>query len=159
MGRTLELTAEIELSLVRPQFSTADSGFRDCSSDQLHATHTGIGLYLLTVSHAIDYRERVPMVELGTPDRISGCGNRYEVQGVAFRLIKLALGELGLDAATSGDLASLIDATSEQDADAPVNKVSQLRNQIAHAFFGTALLPRLHGAPFAPAPGGQPAWP
>jgi hypothetical protein len=158
MGRTLELSADVELSVVRPQFTTSDSGFHDCRSDQLHATHTGVGLYLLTVSHAIDYRERVPMVELGSPDRISGCGNRYEVQGVAFRLIKLAVGELGLEAAPSTELTTLIDATSEREADAPVAKLSQLRNRVAHAFFGTALLPRVHRDPFTLL-SGQPEWP
>ena len=90
-GQTLALPKEIDLSLTRDASASAPSAdlFKDCDILDTN-TLTGTGPYILVVCPASGYSsEQVPTVRLQDQGIASGCGNKYAVEGVKFRLISL----------------------------------------------------------------------
>lgn len=127
-GQTIALNADaVEVRMVEEQETVkADEGrFTDCKvkSEMI----TGTGLYILLISPASDFIERAPMSGPGGNGRITGCGKRYEVEGVQFRTVKLDDGLTDDTRAALNELKTGTDAAS----------VSMMRNIAAHACLGT----------------------
>jgi hypothetical protein len=104
----------------------------------------GVGLYILVMSPASGYRDRAPMSGLGREGKVIGCGDRYAVDGVRFRLEPLQPSMIsGASSALRTELTTLLNATGDP------AKRSQLRNLIAHLCFGTTQTASFAADPFA----------
>jgi hypothetical protein len=155
-GQSLQLAQDVEVVLVRRSGSPEQAGdFSDCTSERLATLPTGVGFYLLLVHPAMGLQERAPMSGLGGGGKITGCGDRFEVEGVRFRLVKLDLSAgSGVPAATATQLAELMSRTNVAGALATdAADLSTLRNRLAHVCFGTEALDALVRNPFAAANG------
>ena len=144
-GETLALAQEVELALARQQDDIpVEAGlFAPCagqpSSDLIL---TGAGVYVLAVCPASGFRERAPGRELGEERTLIGCGSRYAVEGVRFRLVRLPLSPgSGADEDVLGPIRELLESEGE------VGR-SLLRNHLAHLCLGTARLAAMAVDPF-----------
>lgn len=137
-----DLTADVVPTLSPPPVTA--SLFDRCEERPDLSVPTGVGVYVIVVSPASAYRDRAPKSGLGSEGKVIGCGDRYAVEGVAFRVLPL----------TESLLANISDATRtalivllQQTADA-VSR-SRLRNLLAHLCFGSEAGRRLFRDPFA----------
>ena len=124
-GRVLDLPSRTDLALTRdPITGNATSGlvFSDCTPTQPGTYTAGAGVYLLTVGPSQTRDGRAPTSGLGNVD--ATCATAYFVEGVQFRLIRLAL-------------------PTEDTADDP-----HMRNRIAYRMFGSDKLASLASDPF-----------
>jgi hypothetical protein len=104
----------------------------------------GVGLYVLVIYPASAYRERAAKSGLGSEGRIIGCGDRFAVDGVRFRLERLDPSNIsGASTELQAELATLLSQTGD------VAKRSLLRNLAAHLCFGTPELAQFAVDPFA----------
>jgi hypothetical protein len=87
--------------------------FSDCSRQAVTAVNTGYGLYLLVAGPAGGFEGSAPSTGTTGDGKITGCGSRYAVEGIQFRLAHY-LGEESLGEDTA-----------------------RMRNLVAHDFFGT----------------------
>lgn len=148
-GQALALPSDVALALVRQSDAVAASAglFAACESPQ--TTGTGAGIYLLIVSPVSGFKERAPMIGLGTNGEITACGSRYAVEGVQFRLVRLDTDTIaGVSDTTRNQLKTLLtthDAAS----------LSKLRNMLAHLCFGTEELTAFPFNPFGRMMDGQ----
>ena len=136
-GQALALPQPSNLALVKMEEPRpADAGlFQVCVAPAPGETHTGRHVYLLVMAPASGYRERAPMYDLSangdSNGRANGCGFRYAVEGVQFRLVRVDLAdETVVDADTAGVVKALMD---KQEGSAR----SKLRNRLAHLALGT----------------------
>jgi len=145
-GQTLELPAREFLALVRSRQDEADGPclFRDCSRPLETRVPVGVGLYVLLLAPADGFRERVPQSGLGGDSRVAGCGSRYAVEGVRFRLELLDPSRLTKISQGTRDLL----VTELAGANDPA-RLSRLRNLAAHLCFGTEALGGFAVDPFA----------
>ena len=88
-GQLLHLSQQIDLAIAPEVAPATVEGalFRDCRAGT--ALPDGLGPYLLTVSPAAEYAERIPYVGIGDGGMSSSCGRRFVVEGVQFRLVYL----------------------------------------------------------------------
>lgn len=141
-GQPIELpVAEVHVAL-RRTVATPPSGkvFSDCEPLQSTPDIVGKGVYLFTVAPTTDYREQAPLVSLNGGGKADGCGDRYAVEGVVFRLFELPLATLkGLSAARRAELVTLLSQSEQQSLSAPgrIAARSLLRNLLAHACFAS----------------------
>ena len=153
-GQVLSLPQDVQVSVTAPTTPTLRQGgaFGQCA-DSINALPSSIGIYLLALSPAAQTRGSAPFSGLGQGGAITGCGDRYEMEGVQFRLIKVNLDEtLGLVKAEADRLKELVAAANlpwSQGAAAgdPAN-LSLLRNLTAYHFFGSEALTALAADPF-----------
>lgn len=146
-GQTISLPVATEVSLLRADETTADPEaglFAACQPPTTASVVAGAGAYVLTVRPASGYAGRAPASGIGgEPLSGPGCGSRYAVEGVRFKLVELDTADNELiDAAAArrmSDLSKLTDLASK----------SLLRNELAHACFGTARLDSFAAAPFS----------
>lgn len=90
-GHPVSLGQEVRLDLV-PEAQTAPAGaglFHDCATPTASSVSIGQGAYILTVSPASGFEGRAPMAGVQSTGQITGCGSRFVVEGVQFRLIRL----------------------------------------------------------------------
>ncbi len=125
-GDTLALAQGVELALTqRIEEVPPEAGlFSSCANPGGELILTGAGAYVLAVCPASGFRERAPGRELGDERTLAGCGSRYAVEGVRFRLVRLPLTGGGDDPVRTEvqGLLALSDAES----------LSRLRNLLAH---------------------------
>ncbi len=137
-GQALELTTEyVELELARelPAPDLADQTFNDCQPPTTSNIPNGEGVYLLVMSPALGFEDYAPKSGLGLEGKAIGCGRRYTVEGVQFRLEQIPLSSFDAITAPRNALRNLADtATSIETAQA----VSQLRNAVAHSALNSA---------------------
>jgi hypothetical protein len=132
-GQVLQLHTDEQVALVRkldvpPPTAGA---FADCEDAISTFDTLQNGAYLLVVGPASGFRERVPMRGLGDAAGVNGCGSRYRVEGVQFRLARLDPAVMpGLSAATRSQIAALMGVAGSAN-------FSKLRNLLAHVCFGT----------------------
>src|SRR6185436_7602210 len=110
-----------------------------CQPLQLGPDLVGRGAYIFAVAPASAYRDRAPMVPVGGGGRASGCGDRYAVAGVIFRLIEIPLASMSANSERRDTIAGLM-SDSERSSLSPLARAaarSTLRNLLAHACFGT----------------------
>lgn len=145
-GQTLELPTRESLALVRSREGETDGPclFRDCSRPVETRVPVGVGLYVLLLAPADGFRERAPQSGLGSDGRVAGCGSRYAVEGVRFRLELLDPTRLTRISQQTRDL--LITELAGADT---TQRLSRLRNLAAHLCFGTEALRGFAVDPFA----------
>ncbi|HVF41421.1 MAG TPA: hypothetical protein VM936_00325 [Pyrinomonadaceae bacterium] len=137
-GQPLALPADTEVALVRaPDAAGADAGlFVPCLPPSQTAVVAGAGVYVLAISPASGYTGRAPTSGLGDTGLSSpGCGSRYAVEGVQFKLVSLDVNKLGLPPEAVAEIAQLMEATDAKSG-------SKLRNVLAHLCYGDEELRR-----------------
>ena len=90
-GHPVSLGQEVRLHLV-PEAQTAPAGaglFYDCAKPAATTVAIGQGAYILVASAASGFEGRAPMAGVQSTGQITGCGSRFVVEGVQFRLIHL----------------------------------------------------------------------
>jgi hypothetical protein len=129
-GQALLLPQAADVLLVgEPGSAAAEAGtFVVCGTPAGTAQPTGTGVYILVLSPASEFQERAPSVGLGDNGVARGCGSRYLVQGVQFRLLPLSV-PAGFS--IPGDAKTL-------------------RNRLAHLCIGTATVRQFPQDPFTP---------
>lgn len=142
-GQALFLPKDTDVSLVHEKASTDDKAglFTDCKPCST-VVATGVSAYILALAPASGFKERAPMSGLDGNGKITGCGSRYAVEGVRFRLVRLDVNSLsGVSDATRNQLKELM--TKSDPA-----SLSKLRNWLAHLCFGTEELAGFPQDPF-----------
>ena len=143
LGGLVQLSAEVvlELAALPPGATEPDAAlFHTCGRPTGSGTIDGDGVYLLTVRPASGFRERAPASGLESNGRVTGCGSRYAVEGVSFRLVPwVPTAPAGSD--------GLVDLLNNPASGTP----SLLRNWVAHRFLGSEALAAFAANPFAPA--------
>lgn len=137
-GQALELTTDfVEVQLARelPAPDLSDQPFNDCQPPTTSNIPNGEGVYLLVVSPALGFEGYAPKSGLGLEEKAIGCGRRYTVEGVQFRLEPVAIDQFPELDEPRDDLRKL-DATAA--AVETVKAVSLLRNAVAHAALKTS---------------------
>lgn len=132
-GQPIQLHKRVDVRLIRDLGDIPeDAGvFRNCANVLDTLVPSGIGIYILVMSPASAFTESAPKSGLGEDGKVTGCGKRYEVEGVQFRLEKLNPSEVsGVSAETRTEVTSLLTANNAAER-------SLLRNLVAHMCFGT----------------------
>ena len=144
-GQTLWLPSDTEVKLVRErETAPPEAGlFTVCQPPRTQTVAAGAGAYVLTVRPASGFAGQAPLSGLGGTWLTSpGCGSRYAVGGVQFKLADLSVADnRSIDDETRSRLIALM---SEED---PAS-ISQLRNELAHACFGTARMAAFVSNPY-----------
>jgi hypothetical protein len=136
-GQALALPADTDVALVEPdEPPPAGAGlFEVCLAPAPGIAHSGHHVYFLVLGPASGYRERAPMYDLGyqgdSNGVASGCGYRYAVEGVQFRLVRINLADTDVvPAAIAAALNELIGETDDA-------SLTLLRNRLAHLALGS----------------------
>ncbi len=132
-GQMLSLSVDLPkltLSLEPSPAPPAASLFEPCATPPAAVTPQARGAYLLVVSPGSGYRDQRPVRGLDT-GKVVGCGSRYAVEGVVFRLEEMPVEKLTtLSPDTRAALTTLMDSNDQA-------SLSKLRNWLAHVCFGT----------------------
>lgn len=145
-GGTLELPRDLQLFLTRSVEEDPRAGLFDhCDRLETGVLGVGDGLYLLVIGPASGYSQRAPKSGLGETS-IEGCGSRYAVEGVQFRLARVDVSSLtGVSQATRDLLTDQLLGATLDDLD----RLSRLRNVAAHLAFASEALGDFGADPFA----------
>lgn len=133
-GHALELPVAQEVALARAPDEVAGEGvFVACAPPDTGVYQTGNNVYVLALAPASGYLERAPMYDLtgNGGNGVNGCGFRYVVEGVQFRLVRVDLDDPAL--VSSQVKSHLDDLMAAGDA----ASLSRLRNLLAHLCLGT----------------------
>ncbi len=145
-GQTLWLPSDSEVKLVRERVTAPPEAglFTICQPPRTQTVAAGAGAYVLAVRPASGFAGQAPLSGLGGTGLSSpGCGSRYAVGGVQFKLADLSIaGNKSIDDAARARIIALMSA---EDA----ASLSRLRNELAHACFGTQRLQTLAANPYA----------
>ncbi len=141
----------VSVSLSRNLSATgeADADFRACAGPPGNLTlPTGVGVYLLVMCRAAGLRDRAPLSGLGDEGVVKGCGSRYVQEGVRFRLVELTPSQVAAQTTDTAALLSqdLLSPQSPVQRDEP-QRLSLLRNVLAHMCFGSEANPPLSAFP------------
>ena len=129
-GQVLLLPLETDVALVREkEILAAGAGlFAACERPQTTSVLTGAGVYILALAPASGFEGRAPVSGLGGNVATGGgCGSRFAVEGVQFRLIELNVESLAQRVASSS---------------------AKVRNLLAYHCFGTEELADFARNPF-----------
>lgn len=121
----------VDVALVKAaQTFAAEAGlFVECPGPGTADNLSKLGIYVFVATPASAYEGSVPMRHSVSNDRVDGCGRRFAVEGVKFRMERIDFSTLpGVSDATRALLNTLTTKT-----DAP--SVSLLRNVVAHLCF------------------------
>jgi len=132
-GQAIALPFDVQVALEKEnQTVPVEAGlFKTCTPPKKGTSPIDAGVYLLVTSPASGFRERAPMTGVGSGGKVVGCGARYAVEGVQFRLEELKVSSLtGLSQSTRDAVAQLM--TQKDQA-----SLSKLRNWLAHVCLGT----------------------
>jgi hypothetical protein len=134
LGQLLVLNDAQQLTLSEVgESSDDDTGvFQACDPRTSTATFVGFGVYVLVISPVSGYTEYAPMIELGDEGVAKGCGRRYALEGVQFRLVELPLQNYPDISDAQTTLNAATTATIQRQA------LSRLRSIVAHAFLSSA---------------------
>jgi len=141
LGDLLRLADDAEVALVRtlPAANLEPTRFfAECENLPSATFSNGEGAYVLTISPSSGFRETAPVSDPNTTAAGRGsCGARFSVEGVRFRLVRVALNSLqGIGADLRTRIVSLLPPADDAER-------ARLRNLLAHACFGS---PALGGA-------------
>jgi hypothetical protein len=142
-GHILSLPGDERVALVRRLDAIPPEAglFGDCEAPAHTFSNLQNGIYVLVIAPASGYAEHIPVRGQRPTDTVSGCGNRYAVEGVQFRLVKLDVNSMStVSSATRATINNLMTHSA-----AP--ELSKLRNMIAHLCFGTEELTGLAREP------------
>jgi hypothetical protein len=121
----------VDVALVKAaQTFAAEAGlFAECAGPGAPDNLSKLGIYVFVATPASVYEGSVPMRHSVSNDRVDGCGRRFAVEGVKFRMERVDFSKLpGVSDATRALLSAL--TTKTDDA-----SVSVLRNVVAHLCF------------------------
>jgi hypothetical protein len=159
-GDTLQLASDTDVTLTAtlPAASSANGGlFAPCQPPQTQLTNPGI--YVLTILPASGFQGQAPVTLLNSAGVATSCSSRYKTAGVQFRLSLVTLASTGTGLqpalfALANNIQTQLNsgATQASLAATLAPLLSQLRNGLAHACFGTEALAGFAVNPFA----GQP---
>jgi hypothetical protein len=161
-GQAVELSiSQVHVRLARqvPVLPVNVGLFQDCQLGPSGPDTTGRRAYVLTVVPASQFREQAPMVPVGGNGTATGCGDRYAVEGIAFRLVEVSAAALaGVSQETRDLLDTLMAEGDEQSLSASARRarLSRLRSILAHVCFGTEELAAFRRDPFRRAAGQSP---
>lgn len=148
-GECLYLPEDVSVELL-PTSGTNAQGktFTECTTSS-----TGKSAYILVISPASGLKEIAPMSGLFAEGAISGCGSKYAVEGVQFRLVKLDVSSIqDIRDNTKTELVNLMSMTDAA-------STSRLRNILAHLCLGTDDVFDFIRAPFNLLSGSKPVSP
>ncbi len=147
-GQTLALKQDIELALTPGQdvTSTGAGLFVDCAQPASDTLLPTTGIHILTISPASAFAEQAPMRDF-SDGSVSGCGDRYAVEGVQFRRVEL----------NAAAMPGVARSDQQLDVSFDARALSQLRNLLAHYCFSTLTLNDYAREPFLTV-GGQSAY-
>ena len=132
-----DIKLALSRSIEKPTLELAD--FYACAGppDKQHIPN-GAGVYILVMSPVAGFKERALKSGLGDGGVASGCGSKYIQEGVEFRLVEVAVDDFKFLSEDTRDLLKN-NLLSKNDPVLKNNleRLSMLRNIIAHAFFGT----------------------
>lgn len=136
-GQALELPYTIDLALAheRDRVDASAGLFVTCQPLDTGEYVSGRNVYVLALAPASGYREKAPMYGLSSNGngQADGCGFKFAVEGVQFRLVEVNLGDEDLiPNGAQADLQNLINAEPQDDA-----VESRLRNLLAHLCLGS----------------------
>ena len=151
-GDTLQLTADTDVTLAAtlPTAPTNGGLFTPCQPPQTQLTNPGI--YVLTIMPASGYQEQVAVAQLNSAGVATSCSSRFTTAGVQFRLSLVTLTSTGTGLQpTLYGLANQIQTQLNLGASAAsvAPALSQFRNGLAYACFGTEELAGFVADPFA----------
>src|SRR5262249_41152099 len=132
-GQILALPDDQQLMLTRKVgLAAPEAGlFLDCSAATSTTTNLKDGIYALVVGPTSGYKDRAPLKALNAGDMAAGCGARYAVEGVKFRLAELDLASLSqLSQTRTAQIQALV-------TQGDTLSLAKLRNIVAHLCFGT----------------------
>jgi hypothetical protein len=157
-GQALTLPVKTDVLLAESDEAVPqDAGlFQTCTPPKGGLAATAEGVYVLTIKLASGFREWVPKRGFGQNGEVDGCGRRYKVEGVQFRLEELSLDSIiRLDQDTRDAIAALMeeidalrfkpDVVSQAHRRA---RLSRLRNWLAHVCLGTEEVASFSRDPF-----------
>lgn len=130
LGQMLALPNNEQLTLTpKSETITSASVFSDCDKGTDFSPSLADGFYLLVIKPASGFQESAPVRGLFGAGTVAGCGSRYEVAGVQFRLKNFSLNDLtGISAATQNQLNQLLVKND-------VQSQSLIRNILAYLCF------------------------
>jgi hypothetical protein len=137
LGDLLHLAGDAEVAFV-PGSKPTDVGaglFAACEDPPPTASLSGEGAYVLVIAPTSGYRGTAPVSDPNTTVAGRGaCGARFNVEGVRFRLVPVALSELeGIGDALRARVIGLM----PQATAAKITARERVRNLLAHLCFGT----------------------
>jgi hypothetical protein len=153
-GQAIALPFDVQLALEEmSQTLSVQAGlFKECLPTKKGVSPFAGGVYILVSSPASGFSdEKAPMYSTIDNGKVTGCGSRYAIEGVQFRLEELDVSSLTKLSQTTRD--ALADLTTKED---PAS-LSKLRNWLAHICFGTEELAGVSDDPFKLA-GGESAY-
>jgi hypothetical protein len=144
-GQAVALPLDVQVALTRvttPQ--PPDAGlFANCAPPSSTAVPVQAGIYILVATPVSGYQGQAPMFGFNDVNAATGCGSRYAVEGISFRLAQFDITTLTrLSQATQTAIAQLMTQTDTA-------SLSKLRNWIAHVCFGTEEVSGFLVNPFA----------
>ena len=148
-GQTLELPGHEIVALARSTQALPDTTglFKTCEPPATQVEGLGEGFYVLVISPASAFKGRAPASGLTDPMAGAGCGSKWAVEGVRFRMLPLdPLNVTGLSAVTKQLLQTQLLLQTTEAA------TSRLRNVVAHLCLGTEQLVGFATEPFAREP-------
>jgi hypothetical protein len=124
-------TTDVALVRAPATFAPEAGVFAECQLPEPPNNLSNLGIYVFVASPASTYDGAVPTRHSVTTDKFDGCGKRYAVEGIKFRMERIDFTTLsGVGAAT---LTALNGLTAQSDDAA----VSKLRSIVAHLCFDT----------------------
>ena len=148
-GQAVALPMDVQVALTRVTTPLpVEAGlFANCAPPSATPVPLQAGLYILTAAPASGYSGQAPMYSFGDVNTATGCGSRYAVEGIRFRLVLLDIAKLGrLNPAT---IDAITNQTTGLMAQTDPASLSRLRNWAAHICFGTEEVAGFAAAPFA----------
>jgi len=136
----------LELTLLTSTDATLPEAglFANCATPTTDTVDLPLNAYLLVLSPASGYQGKAPMHGLNDQGTINGCGSRYEVAGIQFRLVGLDVDEFeGISEATREQINELLASDDDNSA-----RLAQLQNLLAHLCFGTEEVSKFAVDPF-----------
>jgi hypothetical protein len=148
-GQLLSLARDLTLAITETftdDESTAETAclFRACDPPASSTAPSGDGFYLLVMGATSSFAEDAPMQALQTTKAGAGCGRKWAVPGVQFRL--QPFNPLTVPGVADSTRTSLTDALSQPASPAVL---SRLRNLLAHLCFGSDELAAQSADPWA----------
>ena len=138
LSRTLEV-AEAE----------GDIFFNCAGPPTTKGIRNGAGIYILVMAPTAGYEDYAPKSGLQHDGKVRECGRRYIVEGIHFHLVELDPASLsGISEGIASLLQNLLTGANPAKVAEP-DRLSKLRNIIAHLCFGTETLKRFAADPFA----------
>jgi hypothetical protein len=131
----LPLDVQVALTSVASPLPVDAGLFTDCVPPSTSTVPLQAGIYILVATPASGFSGRAPMFSFGDVTAATGCGSRYAVEGVRFRLVQLDVTKLTrLSPDTRNAIAApTVGLMSKTDA----ASLSKLRNWLAHLCLGT----------------------